>query len=114
MPGVTSASAGGGGDRPVADPARAQLGFRFLTGHDVDGFAEHDWRELAKPGATAAVYMGVKAATFLRGRLLMHGAPADTPVTAVENASRPGAAGDRDDADRPAEGAGRRPRRTAR
>ena len=32
--------------------------------------------------------MGVKAATFLRGRLLMHGAAADTPVTAVENASR--------------------------
>ena len=27
--------------------------------------------------------------TFLRGRLLMHGAPADTAVTAVENASRP-------------------------
>ena len=48
--------------------------FRVLTGHDVDGFAEHDWRELARPGATAAVYMGVKAATFLRGRLLMHGA----------------------------------------
>ena len=34
--------------------------------------------------------MGVKAATFVRGRLLMHGAAADTPVTAVENASRPG------------------------
>jgi uroporphyrin-III C-methyltransferase/precorrin-2 dehydrogenase/sirohydrochlorin ferrochelatase len=33
--------------------------------------------------------MGVKAATFLRGRLLMHGARGDTPVTAVENASRP-------------------------
>ena len=65
--------------------------FRILTGHDVDGFAEHDWRELAKPGATAAVYMGVKAATFVRGRLLMHGAAAETPVTAVESASRPGA-----------------------
>ena len=64
--------------------------FRVLTGHDVDGFAEHDWRELAKPGATAAIYMGAKAATFLRGRLLMHGAPGATPVTAVENASRPG------------------------
>jgi uroporphyrin-III C-methyltransferase/precorrin-2 dehydrogenase/sirohydrochlorin ferrochelatase len=33
--------------------------------------------------------MGVKAATFLRGRLLMHGAAAGTAVTAVENASRP-------------------------
>jgi uroporphyrin-III C-methyltransferase/precorrin-2 dehydrogenase/sirohydrochlorin ferrochelatase len=34
--------------------------------------------------------MGVKAATFLRGRLLMHGAAPDTPVTAVEKASQPG------------------------
>jgi uroporphyrin-III C-methyltransferase/precorrin-2 dehydrogenase/sirohydrochlorin ferrochelatase len=33
--------------------------------------------------------MGVKAATFLRGRLLMHGAPGDTPVTAVESVGRP-------------------------
>ena len=51
--------------------------------------------------------MGVKAATFVRGRLLMHGAAADTAVTAVENAGRPGLPGDRDDADRPAGGARR-------
>jgi uroporphyrin-III C-methyltransferase/precorrin-2 dehydrogenase/sirohydrochlorin ferrochelatase len=55
----------------------------------VNGFAGQDWRELAKPGAAAAIYMGAAAATFLRGRLLMHGARADTPVTAVESASRP-------------------------
>jgi uroporphyrin-III C-methyltransferase/precorrin-2 dehydrogenase/sirohydrochlorin ferrochelatase len=55
----------------------------------VKGFAEQDWRELAKPGAAAAVYMGGAAATFLRGRLLMHGARPDMPVTAVANASRP-------------------------
>jgi uroporphyrin-III C-methyltransferase/precorrin-2 dehydrogenase/sirohydrochlorin ferrochelatase len=54
----------------------------------VNGFAEQDWRELAKPGATAAIYMGGAAATFLRGRLLMHGAAADLAVTAIENASR--------------------------
>ena len=54
----------------------------------MSGFAEHDWRELAKPGAAAAIYMGTRAATFLRGRLLMHGAPADTAVTIIENASR--------------------------
>ena len=32
--------------------------------------------------------MGVRAARFLQGRLLMHGAAPDTPVTAIENASR--------------------------
>ena len=33
--------------------------------------------------------MGKRAARFLQGRLLMHGAEAATPITLVENASRP-------------------------
>ena len=32
--------------------------------------------------------MGKQAAAFLRGRLLMHGAASNMPVTIVENASR--------------------------
>ncbi len=89
VPGVTSASAAAAAIGQSLTKRGRNSSFRFVTGHDVDGFAEHDWREMAKPGATAAIYMGVKAATFVRGRLLMHGAAADTPVTAVENASRP-------------------------
>ena len=89
VPGVTSASAGAAAIGQSLTRRGRNSAFRFLTGHDVDGFAEHEWRELAKPGSTAAIYMGTKAATFLRGRLMMHGAPGDTPVTAVENASRP-------------------------
>ena len=88
VPGITAANA-----------AAAQLGqsltkrgrnaaMRFLTGHDVNGFAEHDWRNLTKPGQVAAIYMGAKGARFIQGRMLMHGAAPDTPVTAVENASR--------------------------
>ena len=61
--------------------------FRFLTGRDADGFTEHDWTALARPGSVAAIYMSKRAATFLRGRLLMHGAAPSTPVTIVENAS---------------------------
>lgn len=62
----------------------------FLTAHEMDGFAEQDWKSLARPHATAAIYMGVRAVTFLTGRLLMHGADSSTPVTVVENASRVG------------------------
>ena len=36
----------------------------------------------------AAIYMGKKSARFIQGRLLMHGAAGDTPVTLVENVSR--------------------------
>lgn len=33
--------------------------------------------------------MGKRAARFVQGRLLMHGADPATPVTVIENASRP-------------------------
>ncbi|MCA8901308.1 MAG: uroporphyrinogen-III C-methyltransferase, partial [Hyphomonas sp.] len=49
---------------------------------------EQDWQKLARPGSAAAIYMGLRAATFIQGRLMMHGADAATPVTIVENASR--------------------------
>ena len=89
IPGITAASA-----------AVAQIGqsltrrgrnsaARLITGHDIAGYADHDWRTLARPGEVAAIYMGKKSARFLQGRLLMHGALADTPVTIVENVSRP-------------------------
>ena len=42
--------------------------------------------ECARDG-TAGKARGGRAAAFLRGRLMMHGASAGTPVTAVENAS---------------------------
>jgi uroporphyrin-III C-methyltransferase/precorrin-2 dehydrogenase/sirohydrochlorin ferrochelatase len=89
-PGITSASAAAAAIGQSLTKRGRNSSVRILTGHDVEGFVEHDWRELARPGATAAIYMGGRAASFLRGRLLMHGAAADTPVTAVESASLPG------------------------
>ncbi|MEO0379752.1 MAG: SAM-dependent methyltransferase, partial [Pseudomonadota bacterium] len=61
---------------------------RFLTGHEMTGFADHDWKALAAPGEVAAIYMGKKSARFIQGRLLMHGIDLDTPVSVIENASR--------------------------
>ncbi len=89
VPGVTSAAAAAAAIGASLTRRGRNSALRVLTGRDVEGFAEHDWRELARPGATAAIYMGARAASFLRGRLLMHGAAADTAVTAVESASRP-------------------------
>ena len=89
VPGITAASAA------VACLGRSltrrgrNASLRIITGHDAEGFADHDWRALARSGEAAAIYMGLKAAAFLRGRLMMHGADAATPVTVVENASRP-------------------------
>ncbi|MDD9911360.1 MAG: siroheme synthase CysG [Ahrensia sp.] len=88
VPGVTSASAAAAAIGTSLTRRGRNSSLRLITGRDVDGFAEHDWASLAQNGSTAAIYMGVKAATFLSGRLLMHGANASTPVTIVENASR--------------------------
>lgn len=88
VPGITSAL--GAAARAKVSLTRrgrnSEIG--FLTGQDVAGFAEHDWRALARSGAVAAIYMGVRAARFLQGRLLMHGADPATPVSVIENVSR--------------------------
>jgi len=88
VPGVTAAAAAAASIKVSLTRRGRNKALRILTGHDVDGFAEHDWRGLAAPDAVAALYMGLKAARFVQGRLMLHGADPATPVTAVENASR--------------------------
>jgi uroporphyrin-III C-methyltransferase/precorrin-2 dehydrogenase/sirohydrochlorin ferrochelatase len=88
-PGITAASAGAAQIGQSLTKRDRNSSLRLLTGHDVRGFAEHDWRALARPGAVAAIYMGLRGARFLQGRLMMHGADGGQPVTAVENAGRP-------------------------
>lgn len=88
VPGITSSAAAAASIKASMTKRGRNSSIRILTGHDVEGFAEQDWRDLAKPGAVAAIYMGVKASRFLRGRLMMHGCAEDAPVTAIENASR--------------------------
>lgn len=89
VPGITSASAAVAGLGQSLTKRGRNASVRLLTGHDVLGFAEHDWRSLARAGAVSAIYMGKKSARFLQGRLLMHGASPATPVSVIENASRP-------------------------
>ncbi|WP_018687270.1 siroheme synthase CysG [Ahrensia kielensis] len=88
VPGITSASAAAATIGTSLTRRGRNSALRILTGREVEGFAEHDWRDLAKQDSVAAIYMGVRAAHFLRGRLLMHGAHSETPVTAIENVSR--------------------------
>ena len=89
VPGITSASAAVASIGQSLTKRGRNTAVRFLTGHDMKGFADHDWKALASPGEVAAVYMGKASARFIQGRLLMHGADPATPVTVIENASRP-------------------------
>ena len=88
VPGITAASAAVAAIGQSLTRRGRNASVRLLTGHDVAGFAEHEWRALARPGEVAAIYMGKRSARFVQGRLLMHGADPATPVTVVENASR--------------------------
>ena len=89
VPGITAASASVAAIGQSLTRRGRNASVRLLTGHDMKGFADHDWVALARPGEVAAIYMGKKSARFIQGRLIMHGADRATPVTVVENASHP-------------------------
>ncbi len=89
IPGITAASAATAAIGQSLTRRGRNASVRFLTGHDMKGFAEQDWAGLARPGQVAAIYMVKKAARFVQGRLMMHGADPATPVTVIENVSRP-------------------------
>jgi len=89
IPGITSAAAAAAAINASLTTRGTNKAISLLTGHDAKGFAEQDWISLARAGGRAAVYMGVGAARFIQGRLMLHGAEIDRPVTVVENASRP-------------------------
>lgn len=89
VPGITAASAAVAVIGQSLTKRGRNSSVRFITGHDTRGYADHDWRALAATGEVAAIYMGKRAARFIQGRLLMHGADPATPVTIIENASRP-------------------------
>jgi uroporphyrin-III C-methyltransferase len=88
LPGLTSATVAAASIGQSLTKRGRNAALRIVTGHDMAGFAEQDWRGLARAGEVAAIYMGKKSARFIQGRLMMHGAGPDTPVTLVENASR--------------------------
>jgi len=89
IPGITAASAAAAALGQSLTRRGRNSALRFVTGHDMDGFADQDWHALARPGSVTAIYMGKSAARFIQGRLLMHGAAPDLPVSVVANAARP-------------------------
>ena len=88
-PGITAATAAAASLSHSLTVRGENTAAVLATGHDENGFAELDWASLAKPGARASIYMGLRAARIIQGRLLLHDADPATPVTIVENASRP-------------------------
>lgn len=89
VPGISAANAAAASIGASLTRRGRNSSLRFVTGHDAKGFADYQWRELAAEGQALAIYMGRRSVTYFCGRLLMHGARATTPVTAIANVSRP-------------------------
>lgn len=89
LPGLTTASVAAATICQSLTRRGRNASLRIVTGHDMAGFAEQDWRGMARTGEVAAIYMGKKSARFIQGRLMMHGANPATPVSLCENVSRP-------------------------
>lgn len=88
LPGLTSAAVAAANIGQSLTRRGRNAALRIVTGHDMAGFAEQDWRGMARAGEVVAIYMGKKSARFIQGRLMMHGAHPDTAVTLIENVSR--------------------------
>ncbi len=61
----------------------------FVTASGRNGPLDLDWSALAKPGQTAAVYMGLSRIEALMSEFEKHGADPDTPAAIVDNGTRP-------------------------
>ncbi|MFT7214079.1 MAG: uroporphyrin-III C-methyltransferase/precorrin-2 dehydrogenase/sirohydrochlorin ferrochelatase [Granulosicoccus sp.] len=88
VPGITSALSAAAAAKVSLTKRHRNSSLRFITGQDIEGFAEHDWESLSQTGSVSVLYMGRRASRFVQGRLLLHGTDANTPITIVENASR--------------------------
>ena len=89
LPGLTSAAVAAAEIKQSLTRRGRNTSLRIVTGHDMAGFADHDWAGIAQNSEVAAIYMGKKSARYLQGRLMMHGASPATPISVVANVSRP-------------------------
>ncbi|HEX6016917.1 MAG TPA: uroporphyrinogen-III C-methyltransferase [Burkholderiaceae bacterium] len=60
-----------------------------LRGEDEPCSLDLDWPQLARPGQTVVIYMGLAMLPIICAQLVAHGLSADTPAAVVERATRP-------------------------
>ncbi len=93
IPGVTAGLAAAATLKTSLTHRDHAHGVAFITAHGAAtaanaAGAEIPWQALAQSALTLVVYMGVARAASLQASLLAGGLDANTPVIAVENASR--------------------------
>lgn len=91
-PGITTASAAAASAGISLTLRGVARRFQCVTAHARAGEPlSLDWKALADPAATLAIYMGRGAAPEISARLMENGLASDTPVVVAANISLPGA-----------------------
>lgn len=89
IPGVTTASAVAASTGIPLTHRGVARSVRFITGHLALDQVATNWQQLAQRQETLVLYMGFSHLTQIATALMDAGVPADLPVAAVQNASRP-------------------------
>lgn len=89
IPGITAANGcGAAAGIPLTHRDCAQACV-FVTGHArSDGTLDLNWSNLAHPGQTLAIYMGLSPLEELCAQLQKHGLPPDWPAAIIEHGTR--------------------------
>jgi uroporphyrin-III C-methyltransferase/precorrin-2 dehydrogenase/sirohydrochlorin ferrochelatase len=91
VPGITAAQGAAANlVLPLTDRRQARR-LQYVTGHASDGRlpSDIDWKSLADPATTSAIYMPVKTLTALTAAAIAKGLDPQTPALAVARATRP-------------------------
>lgn len=91
VPGITAAQGAAARlNLPLTDRGHARK-LQYVTGHAKDGKlpADLDWRALADPTATTAIYMPTRTLEELVARATAEGLDPATPALAIARATRP-------------------------
>ncbi len=89
VPGITAATGSASYAGIPLTYREVSQSVRFVTGHRAQNRINLDWPELAKPGQTVVLYMGLPGLEEILSGLIEHGRGADTPVALVEKATLP-------------------------
>ncbi len=89
VPGITAASGSASYAGIPLTHRDASQSVRFVTGHRAENRINLDWPELAKPGQTVVLYMGLPGIEEILAGLIRHGRDPQTPAALVEKATLP-------------------------
>jgi len=89
VPGITAATGSASYAGIPLTYREVSQSVRFVTGHRAENRINLDWPELARPGQTIVLYMGLSGIEEIFASLIRHGRDPDTPAALVEKATLP-------------------------